>query len=104
MGRAHRPNHGPQKGDTEMPADINSMAFMGETPWHGLGTLISHDATVEEWRELAGLQWGVAAPEGQFTLGGEPHPSAGHRVLVRTDNMHVFDTVGSVYQPFQNDE
>lgn len=94
-----------------MSANVETMAYRGETPWHGLGedmgqvvAALGREPTLEEWQARAGLGWGVAAPRVQFTLDGKLHESEGHRVLVRTDTMHVFDTVGSVYEPFQNTE
>jgi phage/plasmid-like protein (TIGR03299 family) len=36
-----------------------SMAYSGRTPWHGLGQHIDPDATIEEWRRQAQLEWEV---------------------------------------------
>ena len=34
------------------------MAFVGETPWHGLGQSIAQDASIEEWQKSAGMDGG----------------------------------------------
>lgn len=37
--------------------DKASMAFVGETPWHGLGQALSPDSPLEVWSEEAGMNW-----------------------------------------------
>lgn len=34
-----------------------SMAFIGDTPWHGLGKAMDENAPLEIWREQAGMNW-----------------------------------------------
>lgn len=36
-----------------------NMAYVGETPWHGLGFQIDADASIAEWRKAAGLNWQI---------------------------------------------
>lgn len=36
-----------------------NMAYAGEKPWHGLGFQIDADASIEEWRAAAGLNWEI---------------------------------------------
>jgi phage/plasmid-like protein (TIGR03299 family) len=33
------------------------MAYVGETPWHGLGQSVTKGATIETWQREAGLDW-----------------------------------------------
>ena len=33
------------------------MAYIGETPWHGLGERLEDGATIEAWMEAAGMAW-----------------------------------------------
>lgn len=42
-----------------MTAMVENMAYVGEVPWHGIGFAIDPDATIEEWRIAAGLNWAV---------------------------------------------
>ena len=34
-----------------------NMAYVGETPWHGLGQELSQGASLDQWRIEAGLNW-----------------------------------------------
>jgi len=36
-----------------------NMAFVGEVPWHGLGQKMDPDATLEDWRTQAGMDWDI---------------------------------------------
>lgn len=45
-----------------------SMAFAGDTPWHGLGRNLSPDAPLEVWMKEAMLNWEVNRTEVQYTL------------------------------------
>ena len=36
-----------------------NMAFVGETPWHGLGQALTPDASIDTWTQQAGFDWEV---------------------------------------------
>jgi phage/plasmid-like protein (TIGR03299 family) len=90
-----------------MAALIETMAYTGEVPWHGLGNAVSPDMTPEQMVEAAGLNWEVHArpirafsPESKkFTI-----PTDDWRVLVRSSDNAVFGPCGKKYQPVQNTE
>lgn len=42
-----------------MAANVESMFYVRETPWHGLGTKVLTAPTSKEALELAGLNWQV---------------------------------------------
>jgi hypothetical protein len=42
-----------------MPANIDSMAYYGETPWHGLGVPLSAPPDSATIIKAAGLDWKV---------------------------------------------
>ena len=44
-----------------MAHQVETMAYAGETPWHGLGTRVSNDLSVDEMLEQSGLDWKVRA-------------------------------------------
>ena len=42
-----------------MPADVETMFYVREKPWHGLGTVVMEAPTSAEALRLAGLDWKV---------------------------------------------
>jgi phage/plasmid-like protein (TIGR03299 family) len=42
-----------------MPANVQTMAYYGNVPWHGLGTSVPKGATAAEMINAAGLDWRV---------------------------------------------
>ena len=36
---------------------FTEMAFVGETPWHGLGQKLQEGASIEQWQKSAGMDW-----------------------------------------------
>ena len=42
-----------------MPAAVEKMMFVGETPWHGLGNQVDEGVTVNDAVVAAGLDWEV---------------------------------------------
>jgi hypothetical protein len=45
-----------------MPHDINKMAYVGQEPWHGLGTPLPANAYYESIVEAAGFYTAVERP------------------------------------------
>jgi phage/plasmid-like protein (TIGR03299 family) len=88
-----------------MPAAVDTMAYAGETPWHGLGTKIPSTASVDEVLVAAGLDWAAKLAPVFFTPEGATEPrTTGDRALYRGDTGAVLDTVGAQYVPVQNSE
>ncbi len=89
-----------------MPHNLNvtnggpSMMYVGETPWHSLGTKLDKPATSEEALQAARLDFTVAKFQLQTTGNGLPVES--HFATVRTDTMQILGVVGSRYEPIQN--
>jgi phage/plasmid-like protein (TIGR03299 family) len=42
-----------------MPANVQTMAYYGEVPWHGLGKQVPKGVTAERMIQAAGLDWNV---------------------------------------------
>ena len=42
-----------------MAHEVETMAYAGEVPWHGLGVKIHNDLTPMSMMEKAGLNWKV---------------------------------------------
>ena len=39
---------------------VETMAYAGQVPWHGLGQKVEHTLTPEEMLKAAGLDWTVS--------------------------------------------
>lgn len=77
------------------------MAYVGETPWHGLGVQVEQAMTSEEAIQLGGLTWEVDSKPiyvntGRFT------EIENKKAVVRRDTGKVLGVVGNWYTPVQN--
>jgi len=77
------------------------MAYVGELPWHGLGTKVPADLTPDQFMVTAGLDWEVTK-EKLVTPQGVIVPNK--EALVRTSDNSVLDVVGTGWNPVQNSE
>lgn len=78
------------------------IAWVGETPWHRLGQQLQPDATLEQWREQAGLNWEIQRAPVQFTDSSNIiHDYPGQEVLLRSDNGKPLSIVSNRYQEVQ---
>jgi phage/plasmid-like protein (TIGR03299 family) len=80
-----------------------NMAFVGQTPWHGLGFPISEDDryNVDVFEKQAGLNFHVNV-EAIYRPNGQVNPFA--RSFVRSDTNAILGVVGPNTQPLQNKE
>jgi phage/plasmid-like protein (TIGR03299 family) len=76
-----------------------SMMYVGDVPWHGLGTKLDAPATALETIQAAGLDFNVRLAH-ITTTDGLSIP--GRKAVVRTDTNAVLGVVGSSYVPVQN--
>jgi phage/plasmid-like protein (TIGR03299 family) len=80
------------------------MAFVGATPWHGLGQELDQNATIEQWRKAAGMDWSIKSAPTRFipeNTYGELHNVKNQNVLYRTDNNAPLSIVSDRYQIVQ---
>ena len=42
-----------------MAHQIEQIAYVGETPWHGLGNQLSPNQPLEVWAQQAGMDWRI---------------------------------------------
>ncbi|ODL96597.1 hypothetical protein AXH23_02835 [Acinetobacter pittii] len=42
-----------------MAHQIETMAFVGQTPWHGLGNQLPQNQPIEIWAQQAGMDWRI---------------------------------------------
>lgn len=85
------------------------MMFVGEPPWHGLGTRLENPATSVEAIAAAGLDWEVRKVPLFAIEGPGVSPVSSHYAVVPDDRWGrpgcpVFGIVGKDYMPLQNRE
>lgn len=87
--------------------DEDSMAYVGDTPWHGLGQRIDRESTIEEWEARAHLDWMVLSSpvtydiEGGFRDSRITNNMPSRKVLYRSDNLDPLSIVSDGYQVVQ---
>jgi len=82
-----------------------SMAYMGETPWHGLGTRLQPGMTIPEWRTAAGLDYTVESATVQYQDSTDnPRFYDTKRVLYRSDTGKPLSVVGNGYKVVQPEQ
>jgi phage/plasmid-like protein (TIGR03299 family) len=88
-----------------MPADVDSMVYTGETPWHGLGLRMDHLMTVDEAYDLT-MNWKVRE-QGLYVANPDTGASIrvpGYKAIVRAGDNEVLAVMGENYKVFQNDD
>ena len=46
-----------------MAHQIEQMAYVGETPWHGLGNPLTQNQPIEVWAQQAGMDWRIESSD-----------------------------------------
>lgn len=86
---------------------VQSMAYVGDTPWHGLGNQLSPKQPIEVWARQAGMDWKIESADVRFIAGqassnlGSIHAFPEQRVLYRSDTKVPLSVVSSRYQVVQ---
>jgi phage/plasmid-like protein (TIGR03299 family) len=95
-----------------MPANVETLAYAGERPWHGVGTLLPDAVDKPTMLAAAGLDWSVgleplyverAAIEG-FTMVNNFARVDDYMATVRMTDRRVLGVVSKGYKPVQNEE
>ena len=84
-----------------MAHEIETMAYFGQLPWHGLGTTLE-EADVYDWPVActkAGLDWGVELVP---LVTHDTQARVAHRAVRRSTDGRVLGVVGPRYAPLQN--
>ena len=82
---------------------VETMAYAGNVPWHGLGVPVSNDLTPEQMMKKAGVDWTVQEVEAFIEYNGT-RMSTGQKSLVRTTDGKILTNVGENWNPVQNAE
>ena len=78
---------------------VETMAYAGELPWHGLGVKVIDDLTPEQMMQKAGVDWSVEKQD-LVTAGGTVIKNK--QALVMSSDGSVLDVVGKGWNPVQN--
>ncbi len=84
-----------------MAAEVESMFYTREAPWHGLGTKVIEAPDSRNALSLAGLDWEVVQ-EPIYTGAGEP--VEGYKANIRDTDRKVLGVVTDRYKVVQNHE
>jgi len=93
----------------EMRCGEASMFYVGEAPWHGLGTALKRPATAAEAIQAARLDWEVVKKPLVAIDGRAQCPVPDRFAVIRADlwgraDCPVLGLVGGAYRPLQNRE
>ncbi len=85
---------------------VESMAYQGATPWHGLGNQLAKHQPIEVWAKQAGMDWSILeSPVRYMTEAGGTSGSIGsfadNKVLFRSDTHEPLSVVSQRYQVVQ---
>ena len=87
--------------EIDMTTGQAAVAWGGTVPpWHGLGKPMPEDASIDEWRIAAGLDWEAKRSTVQFQ-NGEMRSWDGRDVLYRSDTNAPLSVVSSDYKILQ---
>ena len=89
-----------------MAHQIEQIAYVGETPWHGLGNQLSPHQPIEVWAEQAGMDWRIESSDVSYMAQNERGqsiimPYVEQRVLYRSDTHAPLSVVSQRYQEVQ---
>lgn len=92
----------------EMNADGTARIFyVGEKPWHGLGTALNEPPSIEDGLKYAGLDWTVSKVPltglvGHDAEGKEIRVTTDQCAVVRSGDNKVLGVVGETYETLNN--
>jgi phage/plasmid-like protein (TIGR03299 family) len=77
------------------------MAYVGETPWHGLGQALEAGADIDTWRKAARMDWKISRSRVRFGEGVNSGIYEGAHVLFRSDTKSPLGIVSPKYKTVQ---
>lgn len=89
-----------------MAHQVEQMAFVGDTPWHGLGNQLTQNQPIEVWAQQAGMDWRIESSDVSYMAQNERRqsiimPYEEQRVLYRSDTHAPLSVVSQRYQEVQ---
>ena len=87
---------------------VETMAYTGQRPWHGLGNKLALGQSIEQWRQAAGMDWAIEESEVRFVSGhggiGTLQAYPDQKVLYRSDTKRPLAVVSQRFQVVQPGE
>lgn len=83
---------------------IENKAYVGETPWRGLGVPIANNLSAKEMQKVCGADFAVRKYPEFIEIKKDERHYTGNFSLVRSDTNTVLDSVSEEWLPVQNDE
>jgi phage/plasmid-like protein (TIGR03299 family) len=80
---------------------IETMAYKGETPWHGLGNQLTDKQPLEVWLREAGMDWSLQSSPVHYLTEHSAEVYADAKVLYRSDTGDALSVVSNRYQEVQ---
>ncbi|MGH8074896.1 MAG: DUF932 domain-containing protein [Lysobacter sp.] len=84
---------------------VETMAHVGEKPWHGLGNRLAPQQPIEVWKKKAGMDWKIEEAEVRYVAGnnniGVIHAFPEQKVLYRSDTRSPLSVVSKRFQVVQ---
>ncbi|MCO8086313.1 DUF932 domain-containing protein [Acinetobacter lwoffii] len=89
-----------------MAHQLEQMAYVGDTPWHGLGNHLTQNQPIEVWAQQAGMDWRIESSHVSYMALNERGqsiimPYEEQRVLYRSDTHAPLSVVSQRYQEVQ---
>jgi phage/plasmid-like protein (TIGR03299 family) len=92
-----------------MAHQIETMAYVNETPWHGLGNQLTAHESIDVWAKQAGMDWQIREASVRYMTGNvgslgaiESFPE--NKVLFRSDTNAPLSVVSQRYHVVQPSE
>lgn len=83
---------------------VETMAYAGQVPWHGLGEKVPADLSPIQMMQKAGVDWEVRKMPTYADCGTHQVPTGASALIRSTDNKVLAPMVGDDWQPVQNEE
>ena len=87
---------------------VETMAYVGEKPWHGLGNKLEREQSIDAWKESAGMNWTVEESEVRYISGkngiGSINAFPEQKVLYRSDSKAPLAVVSKRFRVVQPGE
>lgn len=88
--------------------EVQTMAYAGGVPWHGLGTLLPANQSIDVWKKSAGMDWDIEESDVRYIVGkggiGTINSFPQHKVLYRSDTQAPLSVVSKRYKVVQPGE